>query len=145
MVGVDWDFLKDGAGTLDDVLASLAFDERGAGLWAADRIAASGLTRGEVIRRSRLNQTFAYQILSGARRASRDKLIQLAFGMELGIEGCCELLERGGANALSSRHRRDVAIAYCLDRKIDLAACDDLLWGLGEPTLVPEGQTRPRR
>ena len=145
MVGVDWDFIKDGAGTLDSVLTSLAYDERSAGLWATDLIAASGRTRGEVIRRSRLNQTFAYQILSDTRRASRDKLIQLAFGMGLGIEGCSELLERGGVNALAPRCRRDVVIAFCLDRDLDLAVCDGLLGERGEATRVPEGRQEERR
>lgn len=145
MVDVDWDFLKTGDETLSELLRRCAFDDRPAGTWATELIGASGLSRGEVIRRSRLNQTFAYQILSGARRASRDKLIQLAFGMELGIDGCCELLERGGVNALVPRCRRDVIIAFCLEHGLDLATCDDMLWSLNESTLVPEERTRPER
>ena len=133
---MDWDFIKAGACSLGDALARAGNDVRPAGVWAADLIKSRGLVRSEVIRRSRLNQTFAYQILSDARHASRDKLIQLAFGMALGIDDCCELLERGGTNALSSQSRRDVAIAFCLDRGLDVAICDDILWDLGERTLV---------
>ena len=133
---MDWDFIKAGACSLGDALARAGNDVRPAGVWAAGLIAARGLGRSEVIRRSRLNQTFAYQILSDARHASRDKLIQLAFGMALGIDECCELLERGGVNALSTCSRRDVVIAYCLDRGLDVATCDDILWDLGERTLV---------
>ena len=133
---MDWDFIKAGACSLGDALARAGNDVRPAGAWAAGLIAARGLVRSEVIRRSRLNQTFAYQILSDARHASRDKLIQLAFGMALGIDECCELLERGGVNALSTCSRRDVVIAYCLDRGLDVATCDDILWDLGERTLV---------
>ena len=121
---------------MGDALARAGNDVRPAGVWAADLIKSRGLVRSEVIRRSRLNQTFAYQILSDARHASRDKLIQLAFGMALGIDECCELLERGGVNALSTCSRRDVVIAYCLDRGLDVATCDDILWDLGERTLV---------
>jgi hypothetical protein len=95
--------------------------------WATDLIAASGRTRGEVIRRSRLNQTFAYQILSDTRRASRDKLIQLARGMDLNIEDTCELLERGGLCALRPSSRRDATIAYCIARGFSVPVCDDVL------------------
>ena len=136
MVGVDWDLIKDRKTSLREVLGCVDGDMLPAGPWAADLIAERGLVRSDVIRRSRLNQTFAYQILSGARHASRDKLVQLAFGMGLGIDECCELLERGGVNALSPRVRRDVVIAYCLDRGLDVAICDDILWDLRERTLV---------
>ena len=138
-----WDFIQGGRGTLATALAAASDDMRSAGAWASDLIAERGLARSEVIRRSRLNQTFAYQILSDARHATRDKLIQLAFGLQLGIAECCELLERGGTNALSPDRRRDVVVAYCLDRGLDVAICDDILWDLGERTLVPAGE-KPR-
>lgn len=134
---MDWDMIQGGRGSLAEALMMADDDRQAAGPWAADLIAARGLTRSKIIKRARLNQTFAYQILSGDRRASRDKLIQLAFGMGLSIAECSELLERGGVNALSPHCRRDIAIAYCLDRCLDVALCDDILWDLGEQTLVP--------
>ena len=82
---------------LDEVLAHAFLDERDLSAWARDSMAASGMPRNEAIHRSRLNQTFAYQILAGTRHASRDKLLQLAFGMRLDIRDASELLERGGA------------------------------------------------
>ncbi|MBR2681911.1 MAG: hypothetical protein IKE22_01425, partial [Atopobiaceae bacterium] len=134
---VDWDMIQGGRGSLAEALMMADDDRQTAGPWAAELIADRGLMRSKIIKRSRLNQTFAYQILSGDRRASRDKLIQLAFGMGLTIAECSELLERGGVNALSPHCRRDIAIAYCLDRGLDVALCDDILWDLGEQTLVP--------
>ena len=138
MVCVDLNEIIGGDVALEEALALVREDTRTAGAWATDYISAHGMSRAEVIRMSRLNQTFGYQILSDMRNPSRDKLIQLAFGMGLDAAGCSELLERGGVNALTPRSRRDVVIAYCLERTTGVAACDDVLWGLGEQTLVPE-------
>lgn len=135
MVRVGWDFLT-GANSAEEALARIEADERPLGAWLLDVTAARGLNRSSVIRRSRLNQTFAYQIFAGLRQPSRDKLIQLAFGLGLGIEEACELLERGGTSALRSTCPRDVVVAFCLDRHLDISACDDVLWSLGQRTLV---------
>jgi len=133
---VDWDFIKAGACSLGDALARVGNDVRPAGVWAADLIKSRGLVRSEVIRRSRLNQTFAYQILSDARHASRDKLIQLAFGLDMGPKDASRLLEHGGVNALLPTCRRDVIIAFCLEKGLDIGACEDMLWAEGEKTLT---------
>lgn len=132
----EWGRLLRGDRTLGDVLSCirtrpLAFDE-----WLRDLMASRGLARNRVIRDSRLNQTFAYQVIAGTRHASRDKLIQLAFGMGLDAAETCELLERGGANALMTSVRRDVAIAWCLQRGCSVTVCDDVLWDIGEDTVT---------
>ena len=61
-------------------------------------------------------------------------------GIPLGMrDGSCELLERGGANALMPSCLRDVVIAFALDRGLGVLECDDLLWSFGERTLVSRG------
>lgn len=131
-----WQFITEGDKDLAQVLASAEFDGRTFPQWVADKLDERGLQKNSVVRDSRLNQTFAYQIMAGTRNASRDKLIQLAFGMGLDIDDACDLLERGGASALCPTSRRDVIIAYCLHHGLGVAACDDLLWDLGERTLT---------
>ena len=123
---------------LDEVLACASLDERDLSAWAHDRLAASGMPRNDAIHRSRLNQTFAYQILAGTRRASRDKLLQLAFGMQLDIRDASELLERGGACRLRPDNRRDLIVAYALHHGVGIEQCDDLLWAHGERTIMPD-------
>ena len=122
-----------------EALAACGADEPPLSEWLVNALAACGRPRNEVIRDSRLNQTFAYQIMAGTRRASRDKLIQLAFGLRLGLDAASELLERGGVNRLSVNCRRDVAIAWCLEHRLSVAECDDVLWAAGEQTLLPAG------
>lgn len=134
-----WQFMQESTGTLRDVLAAASLDERPFSAWINDQLSERGLKKNIVVRRSHLNQTFAYQIMAGMRHPSRDKLIQLCFGMRLDKWEACDLLERGGASALRPFDRRDVIIAFCLDRHLEISACDDLLWGLGEATLTREG------
>lgn len=126
---------------LDEVLSRAALDERDLSAWARDRMATAGVPRNDAIHRSRLNQTFAYQILAGTRHASRDKLLQLAFGMQLGIHDASELLERGGACRLRPDCRRDLIVAYALHHGTGVEQCDDLLWEHGERTIMP-GKSR---
>lgn len=141
-----WHAITHGAG-LDEVLASASLDGRNLSAWARDCLAASGVPRNEAIHRSRLNQTFAYQILAGTRHASRDKLLQLAFGMRLDIRDASELLERGGACRLRPDNRRDLIVAYALHHGVGIEQCDDLLWAHGERTIMPgrsRGNHRPQ-
>lgn len=105
--------------------------------WIDCQLANKGLQKNLVIRNSKLNATFAYQILSGARRASRDKLIQLAFGMQLGADDTSVMLEKGGLNRLLPTSRRDTIIGWALDHNLGLAECDDVLWENGEKTISP--------
>lgn len=132
----EWDFIRNNEVSLVDALACVCPDIRLLSEWINQELTVRGLRRRDVVRDSRLNQTFCYQIIAGTRRASRDKLLQLAFGMHLNIDSACELLERGGSNALRPNVPRDVIVAFCLERRMNIDACDDLLWAQGEQTLV---------
>lgn len=129
-----WQEMRQDNKSLQEILAVADIDDRSFAAWITDELAKRGLKKNIVVRRSRLNQTFAYQIMAGMRHPSRDKLIQLCFGMQLNEIEASELLERGGASALRPYDRRDVTVAFCLNRHLEVSACDDLLWGLGEET-----------
>lgn len=129
-----WQEMRQDNKSLQEILAVADIDDRSFAAWITDELAKRGLKKNIVVRRSRLNQTFAYQIMAGMRHPSRNKLIQLCFGMQLNEIEASELLERGGASALRPYDRRDVIVAFCLNRHLEVSACDDLLWGLGEET-----------
>ncbi|MGI6230596.1 MAG: hypothetical protein ACOYJL_06765 [Tractidigestivibacter sp.] len=122
---------------LDTLLKSSDFDDETFSEWVGMRVEQNGSRRSQVVRDSRLNTTFAYQIIAGERHASRDKLLQLAFGLHLDVADTCDLLERGGSNRLRQDRRRDAIIAYALFHHLDVEACDDLLWKHGEKTILP--------
>ena len=59
------------------------------------------LQKSAVIKKAQLNEIYGYQILAGKRMPSRDKLIALAFGMELSLEETQQLLKYAGFSTLS--------------------------------------------
>lgn len=126
-----WDFVMSREDSLHKALTRAPLDFRTFCEWASEVIETHGTTKANVVQKSCLNPTFAYQILSGQRRATRDKLLQLAFGMELDIAQTTDLLERGGSNGLSPRNPRDVAIAWCIARNMSVPACDEVLFRAG--------------
>lgn len=133
---MSWEWVKR-ADTVGEALAQIVADDRSFSVWLLDLVGSKGIDRMSVIRNAGLNQTYGYQIFAGERRPSRDKLIQLAFGLDLDAQDTCELLERGGMSALRPNCRRDVVISFCLEHGLDMSECDDILWDIHERTLVP--------
>ena len=74
-----------------------------------------GLERAAVVRAAGINDTFGYQIFMGQRGASRNKVLQLAFAMELTLKEANRLLQAAGTNELYCKNRRDAIIIFCLD------------------------------
>ena len=138
----NWGFVTGGSDALQEVLDAARLDDRSFAEWISYELARRGMRKNMVVRRSRLNQTFAYQIMAGMRHPSRDKLIQLCFGMRLSVGESAELLERGEVSPLRPYVRRDVIIAFCLDRRLELSVCDDLLWNRGEATITSRDESR---
>lgn len=75
-----------------------------------------GLERSKVVREAGLNDTFGYQIFKGTRKASRDKVLQLAFAMQLGLRETDRLLQAAGANELYCKNRRDAIIIFAVQK-----------------------------
>lgn len=97
------------------------------------------LKKSDVIRSSHLNSTFAYQIFSGDRKASRNKILQLALAMGLDFKETQTLLNVSGNNELYCKDRRDAIIIYGIDKKMNLDNIDDTLFQFGESTICEDG------
>lgn len=95
-----------------------------------------GLSRPEVVAAAKLNSTFGYQIFTGARNASRDKLLQLAFAMGLSRLETDRLLKLAGHSPLYVKFRRDAIIMFCLDHGLSLDKTEDELFRFGEKTIM---------
>lgn len=94
-----------------------------------------GLVRSEVIRAADLNETFGYQIFTGSRMASRNKVLQLAFAMDLDLREANRLLRAAGVNELYCKDRRDAVILFCLHKGCSLQGVNEELYRLGEDTI----------
>ena len=130
-----WDFLQKEEHSLKGALEHAPLDDRSFSEWSNELVVATGVSKSAAIRKAKINPTFAYQIFAGQRLAKRDKLIQLAFGLELDIPTASEFLERAGANALSPRSSRDVTIAFCLLHNMSVPECDETLCHAGHAPL----------
>lgn len=92
--------------------------------------------KSEVVRKSGLTGTYAYQIFDGKKSAGRDKLIQLAFGFPLTLEETQHLLRFGGHNELYVKKKREAYVMYALGRGYDLDQVNELLYQNEEETFI---------
>lgn len=94
-----------------------------------------GLKRSRVVRMADLNETFGYQIFTGARNPSRDKVLQIAFAMALSLRETNRVLMAAGASSLDPKCRRDAIIIFCIDQGCSLQKVNEELYRLGEDTV----------
>lgn len=77
------------------------------------------LDKKTLIKRSQLNRTYGYQILSGDRRfPSRNKILSLCFGAQMTLKETQKALTLSHNAILYARDPRDSAIILCLHNKI---------------------------
>ena len=81
---------------------------------------AKGLSRADVIVRTGLDKAYAYQIFAGMRNPSRDKLITMAFGMNLSEDETQELLRLAGHRELWVKDERDALILFAIRHRLSL-------------------------
>ena len=98
-------------------------------------IASKALTRSDVVKASNLNEVYAYQIISGARRPSRDKLLCLCIAMKATLDETCELLIHGGFAPLYVRSQRDSIIIFAISHEETILQLNNNLYDHGEALL----------
>lgn len=87
-----------------------------------------GISRADVVRRSLLDRAYVYQIFSGEKNPSRDKLIALAFGMCLSDGEMQKMLKLSGNRELYARDERDALILFALQREMTIFEVNELLY-----------------
>lgn len=89
------------------------------------------LKKSEVVARSSLNRIYGYQIFSGKRIPSRDKLIALCFGFKFDLEETDKLLKAAGYSPLYARNKRDALIIYAINLNKSIFVVNELLFENG--------------
>jgi hypothetical protein len=92
----------------------------------------------DIIRDSELDKGYVYQIFSGKRTPSRDKLIAIAFGMHLSLDETQKLLKISGNKELYSRQKRDAILMFAFNKNLKIHEADELLSARGCDTLLPD-------
>lgn len=98
-------------------------------------IAYKGLTRADVAKASGLNVIYAYQVMAGSRKPTRDKLLCLCKAMGLTVDEVQELLKRCGYAALYPRRKRDAVILFAWEKGTGILDINEILFQHGEKTL----------
>lgn len=93
------------------------------------------MKKAEAIRRSELNEDYAYQIFSGLRVPERKKLLSLAIGMQLNLEQMQTLLKTAGYAQLYVKNSFDCILIYGICKKLSVAQINYLLFDYGMETL----------
>ena len=96
------------------------------------------LKKADVIRATGLERTFAYHLLAGCKKFSRDKLLIFAIAAKLSVEETQTLLKYAGEAKLDPRDARDGAISYALNQKLSIDDTNEFLHGLSLPELVKQ-------
>lgn len=86
-----------------------------------------GLSRADVVRGSQLDRVYVYQIFSGEKTPSRDKLIAIAFGLCLTDDEAQKLLKLSGNRELYARDKRDALLLFALHHKKNIFEVNELL------------------
>lgn len=94
------------------------------------------LKRADVVRDADLDKAYVYQIFSGKKRPSRDKLIAIAFGMHLDVIETQRILKLAGHSELYPRIPRDALILFAIQRGMNIWETDEELDKNGFPTLL---------
>lgn len=90
------------------------------------------LTKSEVIEKSNIQKNYAYQIFDGSKNPSRDKVLSLAFSMELDINETNRLLKLSNNSILYPRIKRDSIICFSINKSKNLIDTNILLDEMGE-------------
>ena len=85
----------------------------------------------QVIKQAGIERTYGHQLFNGTRRPSRDKVIQLAFGLKLDLDGTQKLLQIAEKSHLYPKIKRDAAVMYCINHQKDFFETQSVLHTLG--------------
>lgn len=93
------------------------------------------LKKSAVIKNSELNEIYGYQIFSGKRIPSRDRLISIAFGMGSSLDEAQALLKYAGFAPLYPKQKRDSLLIWGISHQFSIYQINDLLYTENENTL----------
>lgn len=94
-----------------------------------------GISKATLAKSAGMSEVYLYQLFSGERNPSRNRIICLCFGLSATLEESQKLLRGSGNAQLYAKDRRDAIIIYGLLHKMSLAEVNDRLFAEQEKTL----------
>lgn len=92
-----------------------------------------------VARKAHMSSSYLYKLSEGKRKSpTRNKALQICFGLGLNIDESNELLKLAGVGVLYSKIARDSIIMFCLEKKHSILKCEELLEKYKELSIINE-------
>ncbi|MEG0366322.1 MAG: helix-turn-helix transcriptional regulator [Coprobacillus sp.] len=85
------------------------------------------LSKGDLIARTSLDRTYAYQIMNGTKNPSQDKVVQIALALSLNLHDTNVLLTLSKNESLYPKVKRDALIIFCINKHYTVMQTNQLL------------------
>ena len=85
------------------------------------------ITKSELIKKTTLDRTYAYQIINGTKQPSQDKVIQLSLALNLNLHDTNILLTLSQNKSLYPKIKRDALIILCINKQYSVRKTNELL------------------
>ena len=85
------------------------------------------LSKSDLIKKTTLDRTYAYQIMNGRKIPKQDKVIQMALALQLDLGDTNRLLTLSQNQSLYPKIKRDALIIHCLNSHFSVIQTNELL------------------
>ncbi len=117
--------------------------ERNLGAFLTRKLDEQGLKKGDIVRKSQINETYVYELFSGKKKKpNRNYVLALCIAMGLSTRDTKRALYHANVGDLYARNRRDAIIINCVSKKRTLMQTNEALYKAGEETITGEGDKR---
>ena len=96
----------------------------------------AGINRSEVAQRAQLDRFYVYDIFSGRKLPSANKMVCLILGLGADLDTAQELLRLAGRSELYARYPRDSILIYAIQHHLTVDQTNDLLYEDNQPLLI---------
>lgn len=93
------------------------------------------ISKAALAKKAGISNVYLYQIFSGERNPSRNRILCLCFGLNATLDESQEMLKRSGFAQLYVKEKRDAIIIYALSHSMTLDEVNDQLFLEHEETL----------
>ena len=98
-------------------------------------MAKRNISKAELAKRASMSEVYLYQLYTGRRFPSRNRMLCLCLGLSATLEETQTILRQYGFATLYPANRRDAIIIYGLMHNQDLFQINDVLFAENEETL----------
>lgn len=98
-------------------------------------VKAKKLVKTQILKDAEMNEIYGYQIFSGSRKPSRDKLISICVGMGMSVDETQSAMKIAGFAPLYPKVKRDSIIIHGISQGYKVRDINNLLYNNKEDTL----------